>query len=120
MLGLRTCIYKVDDLKAATKWYSTAFGVEPYFEEPFYVGFNIGGFELGLQPIEEEVITKGNNVLTYWGVDDIESTFDTMLANGAKPHETPHSVGGPLKVATVIDPWENIIGLIFNPLFENK
>lgn len=41
MLGLRTTIYKVADIKAATKWYTEAFQTPPYFEEPFYVGFNI-------------------------------------------------------------------------------
>ena len=49
MLGLRTTIYKVADVKAATKWYAEAFRTAPYFDEPFYVGFNIAGYELGLQ-----------------------------------------------------------------------
>ena len=45
MLGLRTTIYKVADIIKAKEWYTRAFGVAPYFDEPFYVGFNIGGFE---------------------------------------------------------------------------
>src|SRR2546426_7717980 len=55
VLGLRTVIYHVPDLPRAKQWYSAAFGVKPYFDEPFYVGFNIGGFELGLDPDIEGV-----------------------------------------------------------------
>ena len=43
MLGLRTTIYKVGDMNEAKHWYAQAFGVQPYFDEPFYIGFNIGG-----------------------------------------------------------------------------
>ena len=53
-LGLRTCIYRVSDLNAAKKWYAKVFQIEPYFNEPFYVGFNIAGYELGLLPEDEE------------------------------------------------------------------
>ena len=43
--GLRTTIYKVSDLARAKACYAQAFGLAPYFDEPFYVGFNLGGFE---------------------------------------------------------------------------
>ena len=46
--GLYTCIYRVPDVAAAKAWYANVFGVEPYFDEPFYVGFEVGGYELGL------------------------------------------------------------------------
>src|SRR5438093_9345742 len=48
--GLGSVIYHVADLHRATTWYTQAFQQEPYFDEPFYVGFNIGGYELGLDP----------------------------------------------------------------------
>ena len=57
-LGLRTCIYPVPDLAAAKAWYARAFGVEPYFDEPFYVGFEIGGYELGLIPAQEALAAR--------------------------------------------------------------
>jgi lactoylglutathione lyase len=118
MLGLRTTIYVVPDLEIAKDWYSKAFNQTPYFDEPFYVGFNIGGYELGLLPEEGTASKKGDSVLSYWGVEDIESTFQHLLSLGAKVHEKPTNVGGPLMVATVKDPWENIIGLIYNPVFK--
>lgn len=118
MLGLRTTIYKVADVKAATKWYTEAFQTAPYFNEPFYVGFNIAGYELGLQPEEKSIPVKAESVLSYWGVENIQEEYDQFLALGATMHEAPTNVGGELMVATVFDPWGNIIGLIYNPSFK--
>ncbi|PCE66797.1 glyoxalase/bleomycin resistance/extradiol dioxygenase family protein [Sediminicola luteus] len=118
MLGLRTTIYKVPDLEKAKAWYAKAFATPPYFDEPFYVGFNIGGYELGLLPEEKAKTEKGDNVLSYWGVTDIQKQYENLLSLGAREHEAPHGVGGPLQVATVYDPWDNVIGLIFNPTFK--
>jgi predicted enzyme related to lactoylglutathione lyase len=115
--GLRTVAYKVKDLKKATEWYTKAFEKEPYFDEPFYVGFNIGGYELGLMP-EEEDGEKSDNILTYWGVEDIQKSFQHFIECGATVHEQPNNVGGELMVASVKDPWGNIIGLIYNPYFK--
>lgn len=117
ILGLRTVIYKVSDIKLATQWYSRVFICEPYFNEPFYVGYNIGGYELGLQP-EEGSAKKAESVLTYWGVKDIKSAYDRFLSLGATAHEEPQNVGGEIMVASVKDPWDNIIGLIYNPEFK--
>lgn len=115
ILGLRTVGYKVNDLNVAKVWYGDAFETEPYFDEAFYVGFNIGGYELGLMP--DETIT-GDNVITYWGVENIEGAYYRFLDLGAADHEAPHSVGGDIVVASVKDPWGNIIGLIYNPHFK--
>lgn len=117
MLGLRTTIYRVNDLNKAKAWYAKAFQVEPYFDEPFYVGFNIKGYELGLLP-EEGQTSKGENVLSYWGVDDIQKIYKHLISLGATTHEEPTNVGGELMVATVKDPWKNIIGIIYNPAFK--
>jgi len=118
MLGLRTTIYKVANITAAKKWYAAAFQTSPYFDEPFYVGFNIAGYELGLQPEAKPVPVKSENVLSYWGVENIQQEYDRLLGLGATIHEAPTNVGGELMVATVIDPWGNIIGLIYNPTFK--
>jgi len=117
VLGLRTCIYKVPDLAAAKAWYARAFDVQPYFDEPFYVGFNVGGYELGLMPEEEPAGAKTDNVLTYWGVEDIGADYRRFLDLGATGHAEPANVGGAIVVASVADPWGNVIGLIFNPEF---
>lgn len=118
ILGLRTVAYKVEDLTKAKEWYSKAFAKDPYFDEPFYVGFNIGGYELGLQPVEGEGNIIGNSVITYWGVEDIEKAIQDMLDLGATINDEPLDVGGGVVVASVTDPWNNIIGLIYNPHFK--
>lgn len=116
-LGLRTCIYRVSDIEKAKAWYTKVLGAKPYFDEVFYVGFNVGGYELGLLP-EEGNVTKGTNVNTYWGVEDIDKTFKNLLELGATAHEQPNDVGDGIKVATVKDPWENLFGIIYNPHFK--
>jgi len=116
-LGLRTCIYRVSDIQQAKQWYTKAFGVEPYFDEAFYVGFNIAGYELGLQP-EESTVPKGESVFTYWGVEDVTSEYKRLLEIGATVFEEPTEVGGGIIVAAIKDPWNNVLGIIFNPHFK--
>ena len=118
-LGLRTTIYKVSDLEKAKKWYSNVLEVQPYFDEPFYVGYNVGGFELGLDPDVEDVST-GNNVVVYWGVKNIKEKFEELLQKGAKVHSEPQNVGGDIIVASIFDPFGNIFGIIENPNFKIK
>lgn len=117
--GLRTVIYRVPDLGKAKAWYTDAFGVAPYFDEPFYVGFEIGGYELGLHPYESGV-QVGNNAVAYWGVPDIEAAMRHMHARGAELRDQISDVGDGIKVATVADPFGNVIGLIENPHFTVK
>ena len=117
-LGLRTTIYKVANLKDAKEWYTQAFNTEPYFDEPFYVGFNICGYELGLLPDENPTTEKAESVLTYWGVDKIDEEYARLIGIGATDNEPPTNVGGALMVATVKDPWGNVIGIIYNPEFK--
>lgn len=120
ILGLRTVIYKVEDISSAREWYAVVFETRPYFDEPFYVGFNIGGYELGLQPREKSSKDKTESVVTYWGVNDIGTAFNRFVALGATAYEKPEEVGGGIMVAAVKDPWENIIGLIYNPYFKTS
>ena len=118
ILGLRTIIYFVNDLSAAKEWYAKVFQTQPYFDEPYYVGFNIGGYELGLHPAEGKKLIQGNNAVTYWGVDNIAEQFQFFLDCGATAHQEPNNVGGEITVAEIIDPWGNLIGLIYNPDFK--
>ena len=117
LLGLRSVIYHVDDLQKAKEWYRKVLSIEPYFDEPFYVGFNVGGFELGLHP-GESTVTKGGSTSAYWGVRDAKEAHERLLELGASPHEDVQDVGGGILVATVLDPFGNIFGVIENPHFK--
>lgn len=117
-LGLRTTVYKTTELTKAKEWYANAFETPPYFDEDFYIGFNIGGYELGLLPEDDTSSPKADSVISYWGVDDINKTYSHLIESGAVPHEQPTNVGGELWVASVKDPWGNVIGIIYNPDFK--
>lgn len=118
MLGLRTVIYHVSDLAKAKEWYTDAFGTPPYFDEPFYVGFNIAGYELGLVPVEKGTAGKSTGVVAYWGVSDVQMEYARLLSHGATVHEKPTNVGGEIVTASVKDPWGNVVGIIYNPEFQ--
>ena len=112
--GLRTVIYGVDDLAKAKEWYSSVLGIEPYFDQPFYVGFSVEGFELGLDPNGQRG-TSGPTA--YWGVEDANVTFEKLLAAGAREHTPVQDVGDGIQTGVVIDPFGNTLGIIKNPHF---
>ena len=116
--GLRTVKYGVTDLDKGKEWYSEVLGIKPYFDEPFYVGFNVDGYELGLDPDSSAVGSGDAGVVAYWGVDDIEKEYNRLLSIGAKSHSEIMDVGGGIKVATVLDPFGNVFGIIYNPHFK--
>lgn len=116
-LGLRTVIYHVADLARARAWYAELTGIAPYFDEPYYVGFNIGGFELGLDPDLSAVAPGAGGSVAYWGVANADEAMAHALSVGAQPRSPVQEVGGGIRVATVADPFGNLIGLIENPHF---
>lgn len=116
LLGLRTIIYPVTDLARAKEWYTALAGHGPYFDEPFYVGFAVGGFELGLDPNGTPPASLGGPV-TYWGVEEIEAVHRRLRDLGAGEREPVRDVGDGIRVATLTDPFGNAIGIIQNPYF---
>ena len=118
-LGLRTVSYAVTDLERAKAWYADVLGKAPYFDQPFYVGFNVGGFELGLQPAEGERKPGAGGSTAYWGVTNAERALAQLLTQGAKVAEPLQDVGDGIRVAAVRDPFGNLFGLIENPSFPN-
>jgi len=114
--GLRTVIHPVDDLAAARQWWTDLLGFGPYFDEPFYVGFEVGGYELGLLPDAN----PSDGALVYWGVDDVEAAVADAVALGATVHVAPSEVGDGIVTATVTSPQGFIVGFIFNPNFRGS
>ena len=112
-LGLRTVIYPAPDLAAATAWWTALLGFGPYFEEPFYVGFEVGGYELGLDPN----LDPADGATTYWGVADLDAAAATITDAGATVRSPIAEVGDSIRVATFTDPSGSVVGLIENPHF---
>lgn len=113
--GLRTVIYPVTNLPEATAWYQQVVGQAPYFNEVFYVGFEVGGFELGLVPDGEPGI---NGATAYWGTQDADAELARLVGLGAEVESAVADVGGGIRVATVRDPFGNLFGVIQNPHFD--
>ncbi len=116
MPGLRTLIYDVIDLAAARRFYAEVLRKPPYFDEPFYVGFDVGGYELGLHPVEKVEASAGN-ATAYLAADDVQAEVTRLLELGAKLKDAPQEVGGGIIAASVLDPFGNVLGLIHNPHF---
>jgi predicted enzyme related to lactoylglutathione lyase len=117
ILGLRTVIYPAPDITRGKEWYSEILGYKPYFDEPYYVGFSVGGFELGLIP---DGVPSSDGPLAYWGVADIASEVQRLTQLGGVVHEAVKDVGGGIKVAAIRDPFGNVFGVIENPHFNLK
>ena len=117
ILGLRTVIYHTPDLAAAKAWYRKVLEREPYFDEVFYVGYAVGGFELGLLPDAEKPTGVGGQQ-AYWGVADIEAESARLVTLGATPVAPIADVGGGIKHVEFTDPFGNLFGLLENPHFK--
>src|ERR1700712_1837319 len=108
--GLRTVIYPVADLAAAKLWWSTLLAREPYFDQPFYVGFEVAGYELGLLP----EASPADGALTYWGVESVPEAMEAAIAVGAVEHTAASDVGDGIVTGSGLESTGNIGGVISN------
>jgi catechol 2,3-dioxygenase-like lactoylglutathione lyase family enzyme len=111
-LGLRTAIYPVADVGAAKAFFTKILGVEPNFDEPFYVGYTVAGYELGIVPKSSD-----GEPMTYWGVPDVDAAVAMLIEARAAPGHDVTEVGGGIRVAAVREPSGNLFGVIENPHF---
>jgi predicted enzyme related to lactoylglutathione lyase len=114
--GLRTVIHPVADLAGAKVWFTDLLGYGPYFDEPFYVGFEVAGYELGLFP----AVGASDGALVYWGVPDVAAAVADAVGLGATVHTAASEVGGGIVTATVTTPQGSIVGFIDNPHFRAR
>ena len=114
LLGLRTVIYPAPDLDASRAWFRDLLGIDPYFDQPFYVGFSVAGYELALDPDGD----PARGPVIYWGVADAEAALQALTAAGAPTHNPVREVGDGIRVASVLEPAGTILGVIENPHFK--
>ena len=124
MRGLTTTSFYADDVPAAAAWYAEVFGIGPYFVRPVdgparYVEFRIGDYqhEFGIVDARFQVggrPEKPTGAIVYWAVDDVRAAFDRLLALGASVHDEPTERGPGFVTASVVDPFGNILGVMFN------
>lgn len=114
--GFRTIIYPSKDLHADKAFWTHTLGFEPYFDELYYVGFNVGGYELGLDPNGEAEGMSGPVI--YWGVADIEAAVQEYKDKGLRLVTDIEEYGGDIKTARFKDNNGYMFGLIENPHFK--
>ena len=111
--GISVLVYPVKDLTQAKTLFSEFLGVEPYVDQPYYVGFRVGDQEIGLDPHGHK---KGNtSPIAYREVTDITKSLQSLLDAGGKAHQDVQDVGGGKLIASVKDADDNIIGLMQSP-----
>lgn len=107
--GVKTIIYPVKDVNQSKTLFGKLLGVEPYADQPYYVGFKIGDQDIGLVP-------NGTNagMTAFYHVDDIKSSLQILLDADSEIIQDIKNVGGERLIASARDKDGNIIGLIQN------
>jgi predicted enzyme related to lactoylglutathione lyase len=118
--GLTTISFYAADLEAAKRWYTELLGVEPYFNRPGYIEFRIGDYQHELGVIDSRHAPAGAatgpaGAVVYWHVDDVPATLEKLLSMGATEHDAARDRGAGFITASVVDPFGNILGIMYNP-----
>ncbi|MEV4013215.1 VOC family protein [Nonomuraea angiospora] len=118
--GFATISFYAADLEAAKAWYAELLGIEPYYQVPGYIEFRVGDHQHELGIIDARYAPAGATdgpagSITYWHVDDLEPALDRLVALGAKEYQPITERGEGFVTASVIDPFGNILGVMYNP-----
>lgn len=105
--GIKTILYPVKDMTQGKTMFRKLLGVEPYADQPYYVGFKIGDQDIGLVPNNPE-----GGVAAFFHVDDIKSSLQILLDAGGKIIQDTKNVGGGRLIASAKDQDGNVIGLV--------
>lgn len=124
LCGIATVSFYADDMRAAKKWYSELLGIEPYFarpdpEHPAYIEFRIGDYQHELGIIDSKYAPKNAKAgpggeIAYWHVEDVSAVLEKLMAMGAKEYEPLTKRGEGFITASVVDPFGNILGIMYN------
>jgi predicted enzyme related to lactoylglutathione lyase len=122
--GLTTVSFFADDVSAARDWYTELLGIQPYFVRPVegppaYAEFRIGDYQHELGIVDSRFAARGRpgtagGAVIYWHVDDVQASFERLLSMGAAVHEKPVERGPGFVTASVVDPFGNILGIMYN------
>jgi predicted enzyme related to lactoylglutathione lyase len=122
--GLTTVSLFADDMDAARAWYTELLGLEPYFERsadgrPAYLEWRIGDYQHELGIVDRRFAPRGRaedpgGAITHWAVDDVEAAMARLVSLGATVHQPPIERGPGFVTASVVDPFGNVLGVMFN------
>ena len=111
--SVRTVTYRVPDLEAAKGWYSQFLGQNPAFDSPMAVVFAGGGSAITLIPAGNS-LNDDERAVVYWNVADIDATYQRLLDSGATPRSEIVISALRSRIARVVDPFGNVIGISSN------
>ena len=123
--GMTTMNLWAEDLPAASRWYTELLGVPPYFTSegagrgPGYVEFRIGDYQHELGIIDRRFAPPGlaagpGGAVVYWHVDDVPTALDLLVSLGAKQLQGVTERGPGFVTASVVDPFGNVLGIMYN------
>ena len=122
--GLTTVTYQASDLAAAKQWYTGLLRIDPYFNRPEYVEFRLGDYQHELGILDSKYLpdlggagsaaSGPGGAIVYWAVDDVPAMLERLITLGAKQHQPPRDFGAGFIGASVIDPFGNILGIMYN------
>jgi predicted enzyme related to lactoylglutathione lyase len=124
--GLTTVSFFADDVEEAARWYTELLGIEPYFNRsgpdgrPAYIEFRIGDYRHELGLIDSRYAPGGSTggpsgAVVFWHVDDVAATLDRLRSMGATEYEGLTDRGEGFVTASVVDPFGNVLGVMYNP-----
>jgi predicted enzyme related to lactoylglutathione lyase len=123
--GMATVSFYADDVKAARQWYNQLLAATPYFERPdsenpAYIEYRFGDYAAELGIIDRKFAPKGahqgpGGSVLFWHVDDVQGALEKLLSMGCKEYEALTNREAGFVTASVIDPFGNIIGVMYNP-----
>ena len=79
-VAIRSLVIPVSDLAAAKAVYTALLGA-PHTDQPYYVGYNVDGFEVGLNPGAE----VAGGPVAFADVEDLESVSGESTDFGTPP-----------------------------------
>lgn len=106
---INTIIYPVKDAAGAKRLYSTLLGTEPFVDEPYYIGYQLNGMQVGLDPNGHSRNMTGP--VCYVEVDDINASVEQLKSAGATVQQDATDVGGGKLIAMLTDADGNMIGV---------
>lgn len=100
------------DIEAAAAWYAALLGVTVEHENPQFAFVRAPGCILGFHPVDEKSPGVGLHGTTpYWEVDELDAAVATLVQRGARLYRGPGLTDFGARVAMLVDPFGNTLGL---------
>ena len=108
---IESVIFFVADIDAAACWYAELLGAEVEHENPLFAFVRGPGLVLGFHPADAKCPGGIGGTTAYWEVDDLDAALAALQARDARLHRGPGLTDRGARVAMVIDPFGNTLGL---------